>query len=157
MVLNIDSNIANPLTHLVKTSYYHSGDYTRLDTILRTILYRRNISGKPTISFYSLPEFKEWKDQQANLKQWDIKYYKGFYFWSLHVSKFICIAAQHFNLAIQHFVDWFHCKIWTIIFVLKCVYIVWCHLLLNTGLGTSTGSEAKEYFSDMARHKIRFR
>lgn len=26
-----------------------------------------------------------------------------------------------------------------------------------TGLGTSTGKEAKEYFSDMARHRIRFR
>ena len=39
-----------------------------------------NVSGKPTHSFYSLPEFKEWKDEQTNIKQWNIKYYKGFYF-----------------------------------------------------------------------------
>ncbi|XP_063685282.1 DNA topoisomerase 2-alpha-like isoform X2 [Bolinopsis microptera] len=66
-----------------------------------TPIIRASCKGKPTHSFYSLPEFKEWKDEQTNIKQWNIKYYKG--------------------------------------------------------LGTSTGPEAKEYFSDMGRHKIRFR
>ncbi|XP_060950829.1 DNA topoisomerase 2-alpha [Limanda limanda] len=28
-------------------------------------------------SFYSIPEFNEWKDSQANHKSWRIKYYKG--------------------------------------------------------------------------------
>ncbi|XP_065109660.1 DNA topoisomerase 2-alpha [Paramisgurnus dabryanus] len=56
---------------------------------------------KQEISFYSIPEFTEWKDKQSNIKSWKIKYYKG--------------------------------------------------------LGTSTSKEAKEYFSDMARHRIPFK
>ncbi|KAK3529180.1 hypothetical protein QTP70_019422 [Hemibagrus guttatus] len=56
---------------------------------------------KQSLSFYSIPEFTEWKEKQCNLKSWKIKYYKG--------------------------------------------------------LGTSTALEAKEYFSDMARHRIPFK
>ncbi|XP_062859298.1 DNA topoisomerase 2-alpha [Trichomycterus rosablanca] len=56
---------------------------------------------KQAFSFYSIPEFNEWKDKQSNLNSWKIKYYKG--------------------------------------------------------LGTSTALEAKEYFSDMARHRIPFK
>ncbi|KAK9502922.1 hypothetical protein O3M35_011604 [Rhynocoris fuscipes] len=51
------------------------------------------------ISFYSMPEFDEWKATIDNLKSYDIKYYKG--------------------------------------------------------LGTSTSKEAREYFSNMDRHRIR--
>lgn len=57
--------------------------------------------GKEERSFYSLPEFDEWKAETANWNTWKIKYYKG--------------------------------------------------------LGTSTAKEAKEYFSEMARHKIGFK
>lgn len=53
------------------------------------------------LSFYSLPEFEEWKSNTANSNTYNIKYYKG--------------------------------------------------------LGTSTSVEAKEYFTNMARHRIRFR
>ncbi|CAH1366355.1 unnamed protein product [Tenebrio molitor] len=53
------------------------------------------------LSFYSLPEFEEWKSNTANHHTYEIKYYKG--------------------------------------------------------LGTSTSKEAKEYFSNMERHRIRFR
>ncbi|XP_028423903.1 DNA topoisomerase 2-alpha isoform X2 [Perca flavescens] len=56
---------------------------------------------KTALSFYSIPEFNEWKDSQSNIKSWKIKYYKG--------------------------------------------------------LGTSTSQEAKEYFSDMQRHRIPFK
>ncbi|KAF4084599.1 hypothetical protein AMELA_G00108020 [Ameiurus melas] len=56
---------------------------------------------KQSLSFYSIPEFTEWKEKQSNLKSWRIKYYKG--------------------------------------------------------LGTSTAQEAKEYFSDMQRHRIPFK
>ncbi|XP_071112129.1 DNA topoisomerase 2-alpha-like isoform X2 [Haliotis cracherodii] len=52
-------------------------------------------------SFYSLPEFEEWKKETDNWHTWKIKYYKG--------------------------------------------------------LGTSTSKEAKEYFSDMDRHRIPFK
>ncbi|CAH0545849.1 unnamed protein product [Brassicogethes aeneus] len=52
-------------------------------------------------SFYSLPEFEEWKANTPNHHTFNIKYYKG--------------------------------------------------------LGTSTSVEAKEYFQNMARHRIRFR
>ncbi|KAJ3662202.1 hypothetical protein Zmor_006558 [Zophobas morio] len=53
------------------------------------------------LSFYSLPEFEEWKSNTPNHHTYQIKYYKG--------------------------------------------------------LGTSTSKEAKEYFSNMDRHRIRFR
>ncbi|XP_076851109.1 DNA topoisomerase 2-alpha [Brachyhypopomus gauderio] len=56
---------------------------------------------KQELSFYSIPEFTEWKDKQSNIKSWKVKYYKG--------------------------------------------------------LGTSTAKEAKEYFSDMTRHRIPFK
>ncbi|CAG2117077.1 unnamed protein product, partial [Medioppia subpectinata] len=52
-------------------------------------------------SFYSLPEFEEWKAATDNWNKYKIKYYKG--------------------------------------------------------LGTSTSNEAKEYFSDMRRHRITFK
>ncbi|XP_041374338.1 DNA topoisomerase 2-alpha-like isoform X2 [Gigantopelta aegis] len=52
-------------------------------------------------SFYSMPEFEEWKNNTDNWHTWKVKYYKG--------------------------------------------------------LGTSTAKEAKEYFSDMERHRILFK
>ena len=33
--------------------------------------------GREEISFYSIPEFEEWKADVANVKSWKIKYYKG--------------------------------------------------------------------------------
>ncbi|XP_022236332.1 DNA topoisomerase 2-alpha-like isoform X2 [Limulus polyphemus] len=59
------------------------------------------VKGKEEKSFYSLPEFEEWKTQISNWNTWKIKYYKG--------------------------------------------------------LGTSTAKEAREYFADMARHRIKFK
>ena len=56
--------------------------------------------GGQSLSFYSLPELEEWKQETANAKSWKVKYYKG--------------------------------------------------------LGTSTSKEAKEYFTDMKRHRILF-
>ncbi|XP_037557472.1 DNA topoisomerase 2-alpha [Dermacentor silvarum] len=57
--------------------------------------------GKTELSFYSLPEFEEWKTNTDDWQRWKVKYYKG--------------------------------------------------------LGTSTAKEAKEYFIDMARHRIKFK
>ncbi|CAD5230247.1 unnamed protein product [Bursaphelenchus okinawaensis] len=57
--------------------------------------------GNQEISFYSLPEYMEWRLNTENWKSFKIKYYKG--------------------------------------------------------LGTSSAKEAKEYFSDMVRHRIKFR
>ncbi|XP_074640102.1 DNA topoisomerase 2-alpha-like isoform X2 [Tubulanus polymorphus] len=57
--------------------------------------------GREERSFYSLPEFEEWKDETDNWFSYKIKYYKG--------------------------------------------------------LGTSTSKEAKEYFTNMERHRIKFR
>lgn len=56
--------------------------------------------GDRSLSFYSLPEFSEWKAATQNWNTWKVKYYKG--------------------------------------------------------LGTSTSKEAKEYFGDMLRHRIKF-
>ncbi|XP_049810564.1 DNA topoisomerase 2-alpha-like isoform X1 [Schistocerca nitens] len=57
--------------------------------------------GSQEFSFYSLPEFEEWKASRDNWHTYKIKYYKG--------------------------------------------------------LGTSTSKEAKEYFMDMKRHRIKFK
>ncbi|GMT15036.1 hypothetical protein PFISCL1PPCAC_6333, partial [Pristionchus fissidentatus] len=57
--------------------------------------------GREEISFFSIPEYNEWRNNTDNWKTYKIKYYKG--------------------------------------------------------LGTSTSKEAKEYFSDMARHRIKFK
>lgn len=57
--------------------------------------------GSQSISFYSIPEFNEWKINTPNYNTFHIKYYKG--------------------------------------------------------LGTSTSAEAKEYFSDLDRHRINFK
>lgn len=57
--------------------------------------------GKEEVSFFSIPEYSEWRMNTENWKTYKIKYYKG--------------------------------------------------------LGTSTSKEAKEYFSDMLRHRIRFK
>ena len=56
--------------------------------------------GGQSKSFYSLPEFQEWKNVTPDWNKWQVKYYKG--------------------------------------------------------LGTSDAKEAKEYFSDMVRHRIKF-
>jgi DNA topoisomerase-2 len=56
--------------------------------------------GKSSRSFYTLPEYEHWKEENNNGKGWKIKYYKG--------------------------------------------------------LGTSTAKEAKEYFTEIERHKIDF-
>lgn len=57
--------------------------------------------GSNELSFYSLPEFEEWKTTTDDWLRWKVKYHKG--------------------------------------------------------LGTSTSKEAKEYFTDMLRHRITFR
>jgi len=56
--------------------------------------------GKASLSFYTLPEYETWKEENNNGKGWSTKYYKG--------------------------------------------------------LGTSTGKEAKEYFTALNRHQIGF-
>jgi len=56
--------------------------------------------GKTTLSFYTVPEYMQWKDENNNGRGWFIKYYKG--------------------------------------------------------LGTSSAVEAREYFSDLERNRIRF-
>ncbi|KAK6039752.1 DNA gyrase/topoisomerase IV, A subunit [Cooperia oncophora] len=66
-------------------------------------LIQRNFAskGKEELSFFSIPEYNEWRNNTENWKSYKIKYYKG--------------------------------------------------------LGTSTSKEAKEYFSDMVRHRIKFK
>nr|CAB3267169.1 DNA topoisomerase 2-alpha [Phallusia mammillata] len=57
--------------------------------------------GQQVLSFYTVPEFEDWKNSTENAKSWKTKYYKG--------------------------------------------------------LGTSTSKEAKAYFADMNRHRVRFK
>ncbi|XP_065661520.1 DNA topoisomerase 2-alpha isoform X4 [Hydra vulgaris] len=42
-----------------------------------TPIIKASKSKKETISFFSIPEFEEWKEATPNYKSWHIKYYKG--------------------------------------------------------------------------------
>lgn len=46
------------------------------------------------------------------------------------------------------------CKYLLIPLLSFSIYFSWC--VLNLGLGTSDSKEAKEYFSDMVRHRVKF-
>ena len=92
-----------------------------LHTILTPLAWQVT-KGKDKISFYSLPEFQEWKQKTNNFATWKVKYYKG-----------------------------------ELLFHDRCCFMT--DIVLTpppTGLGTSDAKEAKEYFSDMNRHKIKF-
>ena len=86
--------------------------------LLLTPLPQVTKSNEEPLSFYSLPEFQEWKDQTKDFATWKVKYYKGEF-----VGFFLLVFNDNFGFS---------------------------------GLGTSTSKEAKEYFSDMGRHKIVF-
>ena len=45
--------------------------------------------GKSELSFYSLPEFEEWKRGTANWHTWKVKYYKGLFL--LLASLAVCL------------------------------------------------------------------
>ena len=72
-------------------------------------------------SFYSLPEFEEWKKGSPNWRTFKIKYYKGK--WALRQTIYCQLLVK---------------------------------LLVVSGLGTSTAVEAKEYFTDINRNRIKF-
>ena len=40
-------------------------------------LYWQVTKGNESRSFFSIPEFEEWKSETANHKSWKVKYYKG--------------------------------------------------------------------------------
>lgn len=88
--------------------------------------------GSQVLSFFSLPEFEMWKKETENFHTYKIKYYKGVY------SK-ICIVC------------------YVIYYRIYKTHLTRCFFWVYTGLGTSTAKEAKEYFENMARHRIRFR
>ncbi|KAK7919775.1 hypothetical protein WMY93_011059 [Mugilogobius chulae] len=46
-------------------------------SLLRHNFLERVSCKKTQLSFYSIPEFNEWKESQTNIKSWKIKYYKG--------------------------------------------------------------------------------
>uniref|UniRef100_H3ALH9 DNA topoisomerase 2 n=1 Tax=Latimeria chalumnae TaxID=7897 RepID=H3ALH9_LATCH len=66
---------------------------------------------KEEISFYSIPEFEEWKNSIQNLKPWKIKYYKGVVFaYGKDPSKKFLYSVHHiipisFQGPVQHFVN----------------------------------------------------
>ena len=50
------------------------------------------------------------------------------------------------------------CLYYRIMDLIQFTYCIYLNVFLPcTGLGTSTSNEAKEYFSDMIRHRIKFR
>lgn len=93
------SHIKGLLINFIHTNWPSLLQHNFLEEFITPII--KASRKKEELSFYSIPEFDEWKDKQTNIKSWKIKYYKG--------------------------------------------------------LGTSTAKEAKEYFSDMTRHRIRFK
>lgn len=91
------------------------------------MVFLQATKNKQELSFYSLPEFEEWKKQTESYKTWHIKYYKG-----LQSECSSCIFSLLYSSG-------------------------WPHSTSPLGLGTSTSKEAKEYFADMERHRITFR
>ncbi|XP_022098408.1 DNA topoisomerase 2-alpha-like isoform X2 [Acanthaster planci] len=93
------SHIKGLLVNFIHNNWPNLLKHNLLEEFITPIV--KATKGKETCSFYSLPEFEEWKNATDNWSSWKIKYYKG--------------------------------------------------------LGTSTMKEAKEYFSDMVRHRIPFK
>lgn len=57
--------------------------------------------GKTELSFYSLPEFEEWKRETENWHTYRVKYYKGLYQFSpkLHVILIsMCVMNKNKNI-----------------------------------------------------------
>jgi DNA topoisomerase-2 len=42
------------------------------------VLILKVSKGKSSISFYTIPEYNQWKQSHNDGKGWNIKYYKGF-------------------------------------------------------------------------------
>jgi DNA topoisomerase-2 len=82
--------------------------------------------GKSQKSFFTLPEFEQWREENNGGKGWNPKYYK------VRVPT----AGVSARLALLNSCP-FRCQ-------------------LGQGLGTSTAEEAKKYFSDMGRHMLAF-
>ncbi|KAH0814448.1 hypothetical protein GEV33_008343 [Tenebrio molitor] len=103
------------------------------------------------LSFYSLPEFEEWKSNTANHHTYEIKYYKGGY----RSSALICaVPCKTFaNVAGAISLD----GLPSTNAQQRARTSIRKHHPPDVGLGTSTSKEAKEYFSNMERHRIRFR
>ncbi|KAM3184368.1 DNA topoisomerase 2-alpha [Hymenolepis weldensis] len=85
--------------------------------------------GKQELAFYSIPEFEEWQKTTPNWHTYRVKYYKDI---------LLDAVAQD-----EHYKT------------LPCVLLM-PYFTTPLGLGTSSSKEAKEYFSDMARHRICF-
>lgn len=93
------SHIKGLLINFIHHNWPHLLHHRFLEEFITPIV--KVTRAKQEKSFYSLPEFEEWKSNTDNWHLWKIKYYKG--------------------------------------------------------LGTSTAKEAREYFSEMTRHRIPFK
>ena len=61
------------ITPIVKVNFVFVLRFVQLLTFLPQVTK----TNKEPLSFYSLPEFQEWKDQTENFATWKVKYYKG--------------------------------------------------------------------------------
>ena len=52
--------------------------------------------GRDSLSFYSLPEFQEWKEATENFHTWKVKYYKGESAAHRHTKYFILLSMIPF-------------------------------------------------------------
>lgn len=98
--------------------------------------------GRETLSFYTMPEYEEWKETH-NTRGWSIKYYK--------------VGCTPPALC--------RCLFWNVglpmLFTSQgCIFMLWAALALPPGpaqgLGTSTPQEAKQYFANIASHRKEF-
>lgn len=78
-------------------------------------------------SFFTIPEYENWRNSLHTTAGWKIKYYKG-----NHQPALLFSPSRSFSLASTR--------------VLAVTM-----LSRSIGLGTSTPQEAKEYFSDIDR------
>ncbi|UYV70511.1 TOP2B [Cordylochernes scorpioides] len=101
--------------------------------------------GKEEKSFYSLPEFEEWKKETENWRLWKTKKIKKIKELKKPNPGFHIDLVKIVSISFKNTDNRRHQRLLHILnFVHEC-------------LGTSTAKEAKEYFADMTRHRIRFK
>lgn len=53
--------------------------YSATEKLISVFCFLKASKNKQELSFYSIPEFDEWKKHMENHKAWKIKYYKGLF------------------------------------------------------------------------------
>ncbi|VDK88130.1 unnamed protein product [Dibothriocephalus latus] len=130
------SHIKGLLISFIHHNWPHLLHHNFLEEFITPIV--KVFKAKQELAFYSIPEFEEWQKSTPNWHTWRVKSGPIMYC-ADPKSKLLSMSRLPNSAMIAHGAE-----------------------VANTltdlgGLGTSTSKEAKDYFGDMIRHRIRFR